>query len=88
MKRGTREPRPESGGFESDIMTMQEVADYLHCHYFTLYRLVRRGAIPAFSLGGDYRFRRADIANWIAQHRVPAGESLPRKGAARGRRKS
>jgi excisionase family DNA binding protein len=78
MKRRTKEPGPEPAG---DIMTMQDVAAYLSCHYITIYRLVRRGALPVFRLGGDYRFRRADIDEWMAQQHVrPAGEAPPAKG--------
>jgi excisionase family DNA binding protein len=85
MKRRANEPEPEPPG---EIMTMREVADYLHCHYSTLHRLVRQGGLfPVFRLGGDYRCRRADLEKWIAQQRVPVRKSLPPKSARR-RRKS
>ncbi len=58
----------------NEIMTLPQVAEYLHCHPATLYRLLRFRKIPGFHLGGDWRFRRADIDAWIAaqQMKVPA----------------
>ncbi len=49
------------------IMTPNEVAQYLRIHYTTLYRLIRRGEIPAFKVGSDYRFRRDAIEKWVAE---------------------
>jgi excisionase family DNA binding protein len=48
------------------MMTLPEVAEYLNGYYTTVLRLVHRGAISAFRLGGS-RCRRADIEQWIAQ---------------------
>jgi excisionase family DNA binding protein len=59
--RGKREASVPSVEIESDVMTLQDVADYLLCHYTTIYRMVRRGQLPAFRLGSDFRFRRSDV---------------------------
>jgi excisionase family DNA binding protein len=68
MKRRNRgrklEPDPSDN--ESEIMTLHGVADYLNCYWGTVYKLIRRGEFPAFRVGSDYRFRRADIDEWIA----------------------
>jgi excisionase family DNA binding protein len=48
-------------------MTVGELADYLHSHASmrlhgsTIYRLLRRGAFPAFKVGGHWGFRREAI---------------------------
>jgi len=47
------------------ILTAVMVADYLHCHLRTVYRLVKVGVIPHFKLGADWRFERASIDEWI-----------------------
>jgi len=73
MKRATTRPA------DGEMMTLHEVANYLNCHWFTVYRLVRRGALPAFRLGSNYRVRRTDLEKWIADRRVvPAGGRRPR----------
>jgi excisionase family DNA binding protein len=67
MKRSAPEPPPPPDGA---IMTLPQVAEYLHCHPSTLYRLLRRRNFPGFHLGGDWRFRRADIEAWIAAQQM------------------
>ena len=67
-------------GPKSDIMTVREVAAYLNCHYSTIYRLLGNGALPAFRLGTDWRFRRADIERWISASE-PKSEPAPRTRA-------
>lgn len=52
---------------KSDIMTMDEVADYLKLKLKTAYALAGRGDIPGFKVGGSWRFRRSEIDRWIRQ---------------------
>ena len=60
-----------SDELRSEMMTVREVASYLHCrHYFNVYWLVHQGALPGFRLGGDWRFRRSDVDQWIAARQV------------------
>jgi len=61
---------------ESEIMTLREVADYLNCHYVTVYRLIKPG-LPAFRLGSDWRFQRSDLKKWIAQQHDMAENRPP-----------
>ncbi|MGZ9709408.1 methylation-associated defense system helix-turn-helix domain-containing protein MAD1 [Glaciimonas sp. GNP009] len=49
----------------SDILTLPEVAEYLKVAERTLYRLAATKKIPAFKVGGTWRFPRADIDQWI-----------------------
>jgi excisionase family DNA binding protein len=59
-------------------MTLPQVAEYLHCHPTTIYRLLQRRQIPAFHLGGDWRFRRTDVREWIAQQSALADNEAPK----------
>lgn len=52
---------------KSDILTITEVAEYLKVAERTLYRLVAAKKIPAFKIGGSWRFLRPDIDKWIKQ---------------------
>ncbi|RWS93987.1 helix-turn-helix domain-containing protein [Aeromonas caviae] len=45
---------------EGEILTLEEVAAYLKAGKRTVYRLAQEGRIPAFKLGGSWRFRRAE----------------------------
>lgn len=55
-----------------EILTVREVADYLHCHQTTIYRLIRTGQIPAFRLIGSWRFKLDAIDHWMQQAGVTA----------------
>jgi excisionase family DNA binding protein len=61
------------------VMNLQEVADYLHCHYSTVYRLIRRGRLPVFRLGRDYRFLRSEIDNWIVKATMAESKSKKKR---------
>ncbi len=52
---------------ESAVMTIRQVAEYLHCHDMTIYKLIRRHGLPGFRLGKDWRFLRSEIDTWIAK---------------------
>lgn len=49
----------------TDIMTIEEVAEYLKLAEKTAYRLVAEGKIPGFKVGGSWRFKRSEIEKWI-----------------------
>jgi excisionase family DNA binding protein len=54
-------------GADGEILTLDEVAAYLKAGKRTVYRLAQEGKIPAFKLGGTWRFRRSDLERWIAE---------------------
>lgn len=49
-----------------EILTIDEVAAFLKAGKRTVYRLAANGEIPAFKLGGTWRFRRSELDQWIA----------------------
>lgn len=50
---------------EGEVLTIKQVADYLKVTKRTIYRLAAAKQIPAFKVGGSWRFSRADIDSWI-----------------------
>lgn len=52
---------------DGEILTIKQVADYLKVTDRTIYRLAAAKKIPAFKVGGTWRFSRADIDSWIKQ---------------------
>ena len=65
-----------SAASKAEIMTIREVAEYLKVNERTIYRLLAAQKLPAFKVGGAWRFRRTDIDSWIAsQSEGGAGES-------------
>ncbi len=54
-----------SSADESEILTLRQVADFLKVTERTIYRLAAAKKIPAFKVGGTWRFSRAEINQWI-----------------------
>ncbi|MCU7839414.1 MAG: helix-turn-helix domain-containing protein [Candidatus Thiodiazotropha sp. (ex Troendleina suluensis)] len=52
-----------------EILTLKEVAQYLKLAEKTAYRLAADGKLPGFKVGGSWRFKRADIEQWIEQNK-------------------
>ena len=57
----------------SELLTLQEAADALGCHYMTLYRRVRGGEVEALLAGGRYRIRREVLEPALAGQPQVAG---------------
>lgn len=51
------------------FLTTEEVLDYLQVNLRTIYRLIKRGRIPAVRVGRQWRFRKKDIDAWLNGNR-------------------
>lgn len=49
------------------ILTVKEVAEYLKVNERTVYRMATAGKLPAFKVGGSWRFKQAEIERWIKE---------------------
>ena len=49
-----------------ETFTPNDLAKILNLHPFTVTRLAREGKIPAFKVGGVWRFRKDQFEEWIA----------------------
>jgi excisionase family DNA binding protein len=49
---------------DSRVMTVKELSDYLKVHPSTVYRQLKRGQLPAFKVGSDWRFNVESIDRW------------------------
>ena len=68
---------------EGEILTLDEVPAFLKAGKRTVYRFAQSGEIPAFKLGGTWRFRRSELEHWIDQNsnqRAPAKPATAKKG--------
>jgi excisionase family DNA binding protein len=50
-----------------EILTIQELAEYLKLNEKTAYQLASEGKLPEFKVGGSWRFKKEDIEQWIMQ---------------------
>jgi PTS system nitrogen regulatory IIA component len=51
----------------NDILTLDEVAEYLRVSERTVYNWAQKGMVPAAKIGTSWRFRKSDIDQWIDQ---------------------
>lgn len=60
----------------TELMTLEEVADYLRVTEKTIHRLLKRGGIPATKVGRQWRFDKASIDEWLHQNSVGAKATI------------
>ena len=48
----------------SKVLTVTELCTYLKVDRSTVYRLIKAGKLPAFKVGGDWRFNVEEIDRW------------------------
>ena len=51
-----------------EILTAEEVADYLRVHLMTVRRWCRSGSLPAAKIGRAYRIKKGDLDEWWTKH--------------------
>jgi excisionase family DNA binding protein len=59
------------------VLTISEVAEALRLHPTTIYRLVKRGDLAAFKIGGSWRVSRASLDVWLSAASPPHLTSRP-----------
>lgn len=57
-----------------EILEVRDVGKMLHIHPRTVMRLANQGEIPGFKVGGQWRFRREAINEYIRKQEQQAGE--------------
>jgi PTS system nitrogen regulatory IIA component len=65
-----------------DILTIEEVATYLRVSERTVYEWAQKGEIPAGKIGTVWRFKKAEIENWVNDrlrnpHLSPPASTVP-----------
>lgn len=50
------------------LLTLEQVAEYLNVDKFTVYRLLSDKELPAFKVGNQWRFKRKMIENWLLKN--------------------
>jgi excisionase family DNA binding protein len=60
-----------------EILTLPEVAQLLKVAEKTVYSMAQKGLLSAFKVGGQWRFKRADLDQWMEDQKAAScdGES-------------
>lgn len=59
------------------LLTLEQVAEYLNVDKFTVYRLLSDKDLPAFKVGNQWRFKRRLIENWLAKNSSVNRKNVP-----------
>jgi excisionase family DNA binding protein len=46
-------------------MNIKDTAAYLRLNYMTVYKLAQKGQLPAFKVGGTWRFKKDILDDWV-----------------------
>jgi len=50
---------------DSEVMTIEELAEYLKVSKSSLYKLAQQGKVPGQKVGKHWRFKRDAIDRWL-----------------------
>src|SRR5689334_1333490 len=56
------------------LLTTEDVAEFFRMDVVTIRRMIGKGELPAYRVGGEYRFKRSDIDAYLEGQRVPVRE--------------
>ncbi len=56
---------------EDEFLTVEEVAKRLKVKEFTIRDWIRKGELPAYKVGRDYRIRKEDFEEFLKKRRTP-----------------
>jgi excisionase family DNA binding protein len=62
--------KPRDDATPRRIVTAPELAEFLKVQRGTIYRWARKGKIPAFKIGGDWRFDRDAIEKLMIDRQI------------------
>lgn len=70
-------PKPEKPQrtihWDDELMTTRQLMEFLSLSRTKIWELVNKEQLPAFKIGGDYRYRRTEVIEWLEKYRVKRG---------------
>ena len=68
-----RSPSPAAVPDER-LLNTRELMEFMNLSRTKVWDLVNNHGLPAFRVGGDYRYLRSEVLAWLQQYRVKAAE--------------
>lgn len=59
-----------------EIMNIHEAAKYLRVRPSSLYRIAKRGGVPATKIGGQWRFKKSMLDRFFDANAIPPKETF------------
>jgi excisionase family DNA binding protein len=64
---------------QDEILTLPEIAQLLKVAEKTVYSMAQKKQLPAFKVGGQWRFKRVDLDHWIEQRKAASRDDGERE---------
>ena len=64
------------------LLTLPQAAKLLNVTIRTLHRMIHKQELPAFKVGGQWRFPESRLTEWIERHEQSARVALRPEGAS------
>lgn len=61
--------------WDDEMLTTRELMAMLKLSRTKVWELVQKEGLPAFKIGGDYRYRRSEVLVWLERYRTDKGAS-------------
>ena len=61
---------PAEPASDERLMNTREVMEFLNLSRTKVWDLVNNQGLPAFKIGGDYRYLRSEVLAWLQKYRV------------------
>ncbi len=55
---------------DEPLLTTRQLMEFLNVSRTKVWELVNKQGLPAFKIGGDYRYRRSEVLRWLEKYRV------------------
>jgi excisionase family DNA binding protein len=59
---------------DHEVLTLKEVSELLQISEGTVYKMIKKGKIPSFQIGIEWRFLKHRLVRWMAEHSLPSRE--------------
>ena len=77
MTVNSNDAQPDPGGAdppgspsEERLVSTRELMDFLQLSRTKIWELVKHEGLPAFKIGGDYRYLRSEVLAWLEKYRI------------------
>lgn len=68
------EPAPTvDSPWNDELLTTRGLMEFLGLSRTKIWELARKEGLPAFKEGGEYRYRRSEVLDWLEKYRVVRG---------------
>ena len=73
---GSEAVRPASpaAALDERLLNTRELMEFMNLSRSKVWDLVNNHGLPAYRVGGDYRYLRSEVLAWLQQYRVNATE--------------